>query len=85
MGIIDKDLLDSAKSGKARKGKRELIKHLEGGKLTRSQAVKAKCFDCSGMGEMKGCDQETCPLLPFSPYRTRNTTISRAINEKKPF
>ena len=82
---MDKDLLASAKSGMKRKGKRELIKYLEGGKLTRSQAVKAKCFDCSGMGEMKGCDQESCALLPFSPYRTKIVTISRAIIEKKPF
>ena len=62
------DLLKSAKKGKLRAGRRELIKHLEGGKITRMQAMKAKCYDCNGMGESGECDIEGCPLLPFSPY-----------------
>ena len=67
---MDKDLIESAESGTLRRGKKELIKHLKGGKLTRSQAVKAHCYDCSGMGELKLCEQETCPLLPYSPYKS---------------
>jgi len=39
-----KDLLRSAKKGKLRAGRKELIKHLEGGKITRMQAMKAKCY-----------------------------------------
>jgi len=71
MAIIDKDLLASAKLGLARRGKRELVKYLEGEKITRAQGVRAKCFDCSGMGEQKYCDMEHCSLYPFSPYRKR--------------
>lgn len=66
--VRDEDLLRSAKSGKKRAGRKELIKWLEGGSLTRAQAVKAHCFDCLAMGDSGHCDQESCPLLPFSPF-----------------
>jgi len=65
------ELLKSAKAGLQRAGRKELIKHLEGGKITRMQAMKAKCYDCNGMGESGECDIEGCPLLPFSPFRSR--------------
>ena len=64
-------ILESAKSGPKRRGKTEYIRYLEGGKITRSQAVRAKCFDCNGMGESNECSIETCALLPFSPYREK--------------
>jgi len=80
----DERLLKSAKSGKARAGKRELIKYLEGGKITRSQAVKAHCYDCSGMGESGDCDMQGCPLLPFSPFNTLKRELLRAKRQKKP-
>ena len=71
MEEIAKMMIDSAKKAPKRAGKRELIKHLEGGKITRSQGVRAKCFDCNGMGESNKCDIVTCPLYPFSPYRQK--------------
>ena len=80
---MDEDILRSAKSGKARAGKRELIKYLEGGKITRSQAVKAHCYDCNGMGESGDCNQEGCPLLPFSPFNRQKRRFSRAGKAKK--
>lgn len=66
---MDSDLLRSAQNGKQRVGRKDLIKHLTGSKLTRGQAIKAKCYDCNGMGESKECDIEECSLLPYSPYR----------------
>ena len=66
---MDRDLLASAKSGKVRRGKKELIKHLSGGKLTWGQAMKAKCYDCDGMGDTGECDLVDCPLYRYSPYR----------------
>lgn len=70
--IRDKELLESAKSGPLRRGKKELIKYLEGGNISRAEAIKAKCFDCLGMGEDNICEVEPCPLLPYSPYRIKN-------------
>jgi len=61
-------MLNSARNGKGRKGKKDLIKHLQGKRLTRQQAIRAKCYDCDGMGETGKCDIETCSLMPFSPY-----------------
>ena len=74
--IRDVDLLASAKTGPRRAGRKELIAYLEGGKISRPGAVKAKCYDCNGMGESGECDSEGCPLYPFSPYKTRNTAVS---------
>lgn len=74
--MMDAELLASAKSGLRRKGKKELVKYLEGGKISRSQAVKAKCYDCDGMGELGECNIEACPLFPYSPYKTRHTAVS---------
>jgi len=71
---MDKDLLASAKSGPRRSGRKEIIKYLEGGKLTRSQAIRAKCFDCLGMGDQSICDSVSCSLNPFSPFRQKSQT-----------
>ena len=81
--IRDEDLLRSARRGKARAGQREIIKWLEGGALTRAQAVKAHCYDCLGMGGSGKCDQETCPLLPFSPFSPPEARLHRASRARK--
>jgi len=71
MENIQEEMLKSAKAGKMRQGKNDLIKHLEGKRLSWGRAIKAKCYDCNGMGEIDTCDIVTCPLYPFSPYRKR--------------
>ena len=73
---MDRDLLESAKSGPRRAGRKELITHLEGGKISRPGAVKAKCYDCDGMGDSGECDITVCPLYPFSPYKPRIRRVS---------
>ena len=62
------DLLKSAEGGLHRVGKKELINHLKGERLTRKAAIRAKCYDY-GMGESNKCDIETCPLHSYSPYK----------------
>ena len=44
----EKTISDIQRHGKTARGKKELIKHLEGGRLTLKQAVNAYCFDCMG-------------------------------------
>ena len=63
------ELLDSAKNGKKRSSQKFLIRYLEGNKLTRSQAIKAKCYDCDGMGDTAKCELKECTLYPYSPFR----------------
>ena len=39
--------------------------------LTRSQAIKFNCLDCSGgvVAEVRACYMKTCPLWVFRPYQ----------------
>ena len=62
-------MLESARRGKGRAGKKDLINYLSGKRLTRSQAIKAHCFDCDGMGETGKCDIDTCSLFPYSQFK----------------
>jgi len=62
-------LLSSAKHGHKRTGQKNLIDYLNGKRLTQRQSIRAKCYDCNGMGEQKDCDIDTCSLFPYSPYR----------------
>jgi len=56
--------------GKIAKGRQELIKHLEGGRLTLKQAVNARCYDCCGYyaDGKQDCKLLRCPLHPFMAY-----------------
>jgi hypothetical protein len=68
--------LVSAKSYPLSAGSNHLIKHMEGGKLTRAQAMKAKCTECMG-GFVDGrydCHIDDCPLYPWMPYKGKEPT-----------
>ena len=41
--------------------------------LTRSQAIKFNCLDCSGgvVAEVRECIIKTCPLWVFRPYQNQ--------------
>jgi len=57
--------------GKLAVGKKELLKHLAGEKLTLAQMIKAKHYECMG-GFADGkidCGMKDCPLYPRMPYR----------------
>jgi len=56
--------------GKRAQGRKELIKHYEEKSLIRSEAIKAKCYDCMGMyaDGVCSCEIPECPLFPFNPY-----------------
>ena len=80
---MNTDMLVSAKNGTLRAGKNDLVKHLMGKRLTRNQAIKAKCYDCNGMGELGTCNIVVCPLYPFSPYRQKATEATFMRREAK--
>lgn len=50
------------------KGKKELIRHLRGERLTQAQAIRANCYLCNGLDERTDCEVPTCPLHPFYAY-----------------
>jgi hypothetical protein len=76
--------------GKAARGQRELVKHLEGVRLTLKQAVNAHCYDCTGFyaDGKTDCSLPACPLHPFMFYnknrakKTTTKTSSSAHMEK---
>ena len=73
---IDNAIIESIeKNGLLSKGKRHLIKHLEGGKLSRSEAMQAKCYDCMGYFSdgRQDCMVENCPMFNFRPYKDGKT------------
>jgi hypothetical protein len=61
---------DIKKHGKTAKGKKELIKHLEGGRLTPKQAILAKCYDCLCymVDGRQDCKMPSCSLYPFMTF-----------------
>jgi hypothetical protein len=65
--------------GKTAKGKKEILKHLSGQRLTLKQAVYAKCYDCAGFyaDGKQDCKMPHCSLYPFMAYnknRVKRTT-----------
>ena len=53
------------------RGRKELLAHMAGKRLTGKQASWAKCFECMG-GFADGaydCNIPDCPLHPRMPYR----------------
>ena len=71
---MDREYLFRVKTYPKQSGRADLIKHLEGKRLSKGQAIKAKCYDCNGMGESYECDIETCSLYPYSPYKIKPGT-----------
>jgi hypothetical protein len=55
-------------------GKTFLLKHLYGDRLTRDQAIKAKCADCMGyyIDGRTDCELSGCPLYPYMPYKAKD-------------
>ena len=70
------------KSGVTSAGKTNLLKHLQGERLTQRQAILAKCCDCMNYhadGRMD-CRMPHCSLYPFRPYRDDLTpTAGKAV------
>lgn len=77
--------IESVKGWELRKGKKELLRHLEGGKpLTAREAITAKCYDCMG-GYPEGafdCNVPECPLHEFTPYREGGPRRVRVLSQK---
>ena len=58
-------------------GRKELIKHLQGNRITQRQIIKAKCFECMG-GYADGtfdCHIPDCALYPMMPYLGKEQTL----------
>jgi len=67
---MQKQIEDIKNYGKAAKGRSELFKHLSGKRLTRGEAVLAKCYECEAYYQdgKEPCPVRSCPLWPFNAY-----------------
>ena len=68
---------DIRKLGKRAQGRGELIRHLKGERLTRNQAIKAKCYDCMGgfNDGIYSCEIPECSLFNFHPYKSAEPPV----------
>ncbi len=72
------------KMGKLAKGRNELLNHLNGKILSRSQAMRAKCYECMGYyadGRLD-CKILDCPLYFFNFYGSQGMQ-KRGLQGKK--
>ena len=54
-------------------GRTQMLRFMKGERLTRNQAIKAKCYDCT-CGYQDGrvdCEIYDCPLHPYMPYKKK--------------
>ena len=57
-------------------GKIHYLRFLQGEKLTRAQAIQAKCYECVQGGDTRPCLVSTCPLISFCQW---NSKVSKGI------
>jgi len=59
------------KYGRKAKGRASLLKYLQGEKISKNEAILAKCYDCMGYyaDGIGDCGVKDCPLYPFNPYK----------------
>ncbi|MEI6155001.1 MAG: hypothetical protein WCQ90_13050 [Deltaproteobacteria bacterium] len=67
------------------KGQAERIRFLKGEPLTRSQAMLAHCYDCTGgyADGARDCEIENCSMYPFMPYAKRKDKAKTVRSEKQ--
>jgi hypothetical protein len=55
------------------KGKSVYDRWQKGHRLTRAEAMHAKCFECMGHYKdgVEDCKMPQCPLYPWMPYRSK--------------
>ena len=67
------------------KGKKELLKHLRGERLSSTEMIKGKCYECcGGYGDDKvDCGISACPLHPIMPYNLNRNKSLRVMSEEQ--
>ncbi len=60
------------------KGQNEFNKFKNGKRLTRMQAMRAKCFECNGQEDSRAdCEVESCPMYPYRLHPGIKTNTNR--------
>ena len=71
------------KYGLNTRDKKYLIAHLSGEKLTPTQAIHAKCYECMGFyaDGKADCGISDCPLYPFMRYNPNRIIKKRILTD----
>ena len=77
--------IENVKALPLRRGKQELLIHLEGGRnLTLREAALAHCFGCmNGYDEAVDCKVTACALHPWMPYREGGVRKTRTMSDEQ--
>lgn len=72
-------------TGTLAKGKKELLKYMDGEDLTLRQSVHAKCYECMGcfVDGKEDCKIEECPLYPWMPYNPNKIMSRRNLTDEQ--
>ena len=74
----EEQIRDIETTGARAKGRKQLLAHLRGERITQAGAIAAKCYDCQGYCEDSArveCGLDLCPLFPYSPFNPNKTKI----------
>ena len=73
------------KYGLNTRDKKYLIAHLSGEKLTPTQAIHAKCYECMGFyaDGKADCGIETCPNYPMMRYNPHRIVKKRNLTDEQ--
>ena len=84
-GTAMEQRIENVKALPLRRGKQELLIHLEGGRnLTAREALTAKCYECmGGYDEATDCLIPACSLHPWMPYREGGVRKSRTMSDEQ--
>ena len=79
---LREDRIKTVKDAPLSKGKAEYLKWLEGGKLTRKEAMDANCFLCMGyfLDGKAECTVSLCPMRDYMAYNPKR--IKRPVSDK---
>ena len=71
MTDFDEKISSIKKHGRKYRGRKELLKHLKGEKLTQRQMILGNCYECCGYYSdgSSDCGIESCTFYPLMPYR----------------
>ena len=73
------------KYGLNTRDKKYLLSHLAGEKLTPTQAIHAKCYECMGYfaDGKRDCEITDCALYPFMRYNSNRKINKRILTDKQ--
>jgi hypothetical protein len=77
---LEAHCLDIEKNGKLAQGKTEYLRYLRGEKLSRKEAMLARCYDCMGyfVDGRADCVTFSCPMYPFMIFRGKKINKGEA-------